>query len=48
MGRWLASLDCHRPETVDLWSARLGNGMAAQQWTTLAYKKFVEYSDNGD
>jgi hypothetical protein len=27
---WTDALDCHHPEAVDLWSARLGNRMAAQ------------------
>ena len=31
----VASLDCCYPETVDLRPARLGNGMATPQWTTL-------------
>ena len=39
MGRRLASLDCYHPEAVDLWAARLGNSMAAQQWTTLGLQK---------
>jgi hypothetical protein len=40
VGRCLASLDCHYAEAIDLWSARLGNGMAAAQpWTTLGLQK---------
>jgi hypothetical protein len=39
VGRCLASLDCYHPEAVDLWSARLGNGLATPQWTTLGLQK---------
>jgi len=32
-------VDRHHPEAIDLWSARLGEGMAAQQWATLGLQE---------